>query len=447
MSVSKSVMSDDLDEIINKLEKYGWISSYEIFYHNINRFKGILIGDNISKVSNLQSGYALRLISKSKRIMELSISDSMLHILNDLTEPKSTRNIIPITEFKQLQSPRMNAIMGDEGATIDFKRSFLNELQDIASGIEFQGLDQITRSIDLNVESRIIITTGSSPIYDTSMKSIYELSYIKLTNNILSVAQRQVFQRNLDFDWESIEKLTFEKVNEQESHPINARMENIKGIIIKPNVLGKIIALLVQQYLKSESSQVDLGWKKNYQLVDDPHRLYGYNSMMFDDEGTLTKSKILVEDGKVKDQLHDLQSSSWSVGGNGFRTAWYEPILRSYKLPINRNFTNLSLYGGVGRGEKFTENSGRLLVIHAARVFLIGTRQNIRYVIHASDCNLMHDDVNLGSVGNLTLTGSVIELMQYSNISSDLHQVVEKAISGAVYCGWAFLHSRYVSMS
>lgn len=441
MSQTIGELKDFTDDIIGQLEKNEWISSYEVFHQSIDRIKLDLKYDYLNNRITQLKGTAIRLISKNKRLLELSISNSKIAELKNIPEPKSTHKKIPVTEFKQLKKPRITSIVGDEATSIDLESNFLADLKQKLNQLDGRGINDIKRTIDLLVERRIIVNTGSDIINDISLKVNYQVIYTKILNGLIYSSRRSYFGRNLVIDYISLENDVRKSLERKLQSSPKIKHNEIKGIILQPNVFGKLLASASYQYIIGRSEEINWQWQEEYQIYDDPHRPSGFSSIIFDDEGSLTKSTLMMENGRSQNKLLDLQSTGWKDGGSGFRNSWYQPLLRSYRYPIVRSFTNLSFYGGVGKGSKFKERNGILVEIVKGRASVFGYKDNPNYVIHSSEAYYWKNGVFLGPARNITITGSFNDLMQHATISSDQHLIVDKSIPGSIYTGYLYLQS------
>ena len=80
---------------------------------------------------------------------------------------------------------------------------------------------------------------------------------------------------------------------------------------------------------------------KNFTLVDDPFSSKGFNSSTFDDEGTATKYKKIIDKGTLNTYLYNWKSATKDgveSTGNGFRN--------SYKSSVSTSATNLYVEKG-----------------------------------------------------------------------------------------------------
>ena len=114
-----------IDEIRRLLDRFQWISSYELFYQKIEKIETQLIQkhreiDEVNLKKKTNSGISLRIISKTKRLVETSLGISSLHKITNLTEPRSTQKIEEILIFPQLKNPRIKSIAGDQSKSINF---------------------------------------------------------------------------------------------------------------------------------------------------------------------------------------------------------------------------------------------------------------------------------------------------------------------------------------
>ncbi len=438
-------MKDQTEEIINLLEKKNWISSYEIFFQSINRFNASMSNTRTEQNLSKQIGFAIRIISKNRRLSEISLNKSLINSLRDLSEPKSTQKIIPIDNFPELKRPRITSIVNDAGKNIDFNHNFLDDLLDAVSEIDNSDISVVNRSLDILQENRIIVNTGSDAIQDVSLKTHYNVAYIKYKDGSIYSSDKSNYSRNLQINFIQLENKVRQSLINNLHFPPKMGSEEIKGVIIEPDILGAILSSLMYIVLSQRSQEIE--WKNSLQIYDDPHRAGGYSSTIFDDEGYLTRPKIIVENGVIKNRLIDLQSTNWIFGGNGFRSTWYMPLLRSYKYPINRFFTNLSLHGGIGKGRKFIQRSGTLLTVISGQVSVQGNLNNLQFVIHANETQIWRNGEFIGPGGNITITGNISDLLVDGSISSDSRLVVNQSLPGSVYCGWAYIDAKLVNIN
>jgi PmbA protein len=86
----------------------------------------------------------------------------------------------------------------------------------------------------------------------------------------------------------------------------------------------------------------------NLTIIDDGTIQGGLGSTPFDDEGIISKRKIILEDGIFKNILYDLETSAnegLDSTGNGLRTTFY-PNHKKYKFPPAPGVTNFILKKG-----------------------------------------------------------------------------------------------------
>lgn len=430
-----------IDEMNRLIDKHQWISSFELFYQVVEKIDTKLIitknGNPKTKLkTNKNTGIALRALSREKKLFELSLGISSLHRLADLKEPKSTQKKEEKLKFIPLRPPRISSVLGDSSKSMKFKEdTAIEKIEELR--FEPDGFDLIEHIISLRLdkESRYLINTGSTGISSTSLKA-------QLSNEIkcksefhLQGISRQNYRRNLDFNKKQI-KLDLEtNLRNSSKKPVSANLENV-SVIFHPQIIGKIIAFQSNALISNPPQIMKNIWKENIYLYDDPLREEGYASILFDDEGNLTKSKGIIEKGAFVDSLHTISSSPSGIGGNGYRTAWFQPISRSYEFPVNRSITNLVMTGGIGKGNNFVEKDALSILILEGHGYIGGLANNPKFVIHAKETELWKNGECLGPTYNYTFSGSLNEIMKHGDLSSDQVQVVDNAIPGAVYIGW-----------
>ncbi len=85
-----------------------------------------------------------------------------------------------------------------------------------------------------------------------------------------------------------------------------------------------------------------------FTLVDDPFASEGFNSSTFDDEGTATKYKKIIDEGRLNTYLYNWKSANKDnveSTGNGFRN--------SYKSSVSTSATNLYIEKEINPLRKF----------------------------------------------------------------------------------------------
>lgn len=432
-------MEDRVKEIIGALEKKEWVSSYEIFYQNTKRLTAIDSGDIPRNRDIVQSGYALRVISKSQRLIELSINQSSIKYIKELKEPSSTQNKVQISQFPELKEPRINSIVGDGNPDSGKLEKRIQQMQQLNSEIEIPDISRIQRMLDITIENRVVVNTGSHFLKDKSMKLNYQVEYLKYQDGYIYRSITNNYLRNFNIDFDRTESMARQSLLNKLLYSPNIDYNSIKGVILKPDIVSKIISSLAITLLQNSRNMKIANLGESLQLIDDPHRASGYNSIMFDDEGSLTRPNYLIENSEFKNSLHDRVSSNWKGGGNGFRTAMHSPMPRSYKYSINRFFSNLSVFGGVGKGHLYSQRNGLVMLIEEGEVSLFHTSDSIQVIIHGHVTQIWKDGNFLGPGKSLTLFVDLGSIFSVGSYSADQVLVVDKAIPGSVYCGWVYL--------
>ncbi|OLS24131.1 MAG: hypothetical protein HeimC2_24050 [Candidatus Heimdallarchaeota archaeon LC_2] len=430
-----------IDEIRRLLDRFQWISSYELFYQKIEKIETQLIQKhrkthevNLKKKSN--SGISLRIISKSRRLVETSLGISSLHKITNLTEPKSTQKKEEILIFPQLKNPRIKSIAGDQSKSFNFQENtVLEKLEDLKLEDPENEFEESSNSLNLERETRYIINTGSNGISNSSLKVNLNHSVKILFDYFVYTISRNDYRRNLNFNRKQLELDVFENRVKRSKRFVNANLDDV-SIIFHPNIIGKIIAFQSNSLISNPRNQFSPIWNDQIHLYDDPLREEGYASTLFDDEGNITKSKVLVEKGNFQNSLNTIITGGPSNSGNGYRSAWFQPLSRSYEYPVSRAISNLVMMGGIGKGINFVQKRTVSLLVVKGHGYIGGMANNPKFVIHASEAELWKNGEYLGPTYNYTFSGSLNEIMKYGDLSADQTQVVDKAIPGAVYIGW-----------
>ena len=431
-----------MTDIERTIDRLNWVSSYEIFIQTIEQIIGETSKyNNLNLMKRQRKGITVRVISKSKKLQELSLGFSLLDKIATLSEPKSTAGDSPKLTFKPIKFPRITSIQGDQGSSLDLTKELVEDLLDRIKFTVYESKIEVNHRVNLEKETLWISNLGSKPLNGISLRFRYN-SNAKLTKHGEQFSvNRAAASRNLAVNFEKVIEEAEKGVKKQSMKTVKLTSEKT-SIIIHPEIIGRIIMLYSSdKFLKTPSklNQVNQVWDENIQLYDDPLRIDGYGSFLFDDEGSLTQPRQLLENGFHTGGLHNMFNSNWKNGGNGFRTSWYQPILRSYQFPIKLNITNLVVVGGTGKGKKFIERSGTSLLVLRGYGYISGDIKDPQFIIHSSETEVWRNGKFIGPTENLTFYGSVDQIMKKGDLSSDQYQVVDNVISGAIYIG--YLHA------
>lgn len=441
-------LESTLDDITRIIDKIDWISSYEVFLQSIELMTG-KVTKNFELRKKERNGVALRIISKRKKLVELSLGNSRLSLLTSLSEPKSTTREVPIFKFQKLKSPRISSIQGDQANSTNITIDLISNM--LTNAVIHNNKDNIdlTHHIKFEKEKLMIINTGSRLLKSVSFRFRYTVSAKIIHNTRHYSTIRYKAGRNSDVNFSQvIDDAKFAvKRQSQKRFALNT---NDVSVIIHPEVLGRIIAFHSANHFVRSPSRDDneIIWDENIHIYDDPHRIGGYGSSLFDDEGSLTKPRKIMERGIHTGGLFGLSNSNWKIGGNGFRTSWYHPFLRSYQFPVIRNITNLVVTGGIGKGERFVERSGLTLVILRGHGYASGSLNSPQFIVHTSETEVWKNGEFKGiPAKNMTIRGSINQVMKYGDLSADQYSVVDIAVPGAIYIGYIYVPTGITTLS
>ncbi|MHA2249246.1 MAG: metallopeptidase TldD-related protein [Candidatus Kariarchaeaceae archaeon] len=450
MSIYLKSINSTLDDIARIINRYNWVSSYEIFLQSINQYNGEITFENDFSIHRRRrNGIAIRLISRQKRLKEISLGLSSLSSLSSLKEPKSTETELKSIKFRKLKPPRISSVQGDQGSSMTLSKELVSDmLSDITNLVEKDNSSQINHHVNLEKEIVGLMNLGSKPLIGSSFNFRYSNNAKKISSNRQISVNRAIAARNLNIDLKGVIKSSQEALNNQIQNVVKLN-NSLSSVILHPEVLGRIIANYATRFIHvpKTNTSTNIIWDEEFNLYDDPFRTNGFGSCLFDDEGSLTKTQQVIENGIHSGGLYDLQSSNWTSGGNGFRVSWYQPMLRSYQYPISRAMTNLVLVGGSGKGEQFRERSGTTLIIHRGQVNIAGKKEDPIFIIHANESEVWNNNEFTGPGGNLTLHGSITDIMKNGTLSADQYSVVDKAVPGAVYIGYMHIPPNLISIS
>ncbi|MDH5404212.1 MAG: metallopeptidase TldD-related protein [Candidatus Heimdallarchaeota archaeon] len=437
------------DEVKSLVDRINWVSSYEIFLQNSNILTSLIKQNQELSSENIsRSGVALRLISTSKRLKEVSFNIGATQKLKELTEPHSTSKQLLINQFPGLKQPKSKLVKGDTSNSVSLNSDLI---WDLSNNIDISNFDRIEFEFDIRIEKEnlIIYNTGSSILNYTSLKNQVSITGNSMDHVNPVFVTRSLLSRNLNFTFNNILAEIERNIGYLNNTSLDLSNFSNPSIVIHPNVLAKIIAFYYQNFMDNQNQmeKLDLLWSEDLNLYDDPTKIFGYNSCLFDDEGTLTSPKKLIENGVSTGGLSDLSSTDWIEGGNGFRSEWYQPIDHSYTYPVVPIFSNLILDGGMGKGEKFVDQSGVTIVVNNGNTTITGNQIDPRFLIHGSEIQVWKNGSIIGKMNNLTISGNINKLLTNGLLSSDDYCVRPISVPGTVYTGWLFIESDILILS
>ena len=442
LSKPKDVFLQSIDNIVNKLDKMEWISNYEVFLQNIDHTAGTKENQNSILINKKnRSGVAIRIITKSRRFVENAFGTPTLSNIDNLEPPKSTiKEFSKDIKFPNLAKPQRISILGDQSRSlVEIEDLIYENLDGLKAGYTDSGT-LIQHKYTLELENRAITNTGSRILFNSSSRIHFETQISKKRGEKFVTLVRKDFGRNTKFLPQKVLKKAEEDIEIRFQKQVKFDRETT-AVILHPEVLGRIISFHSSNYLVNpsnirENSQI---WNDSLSLFDDPLQDNGMGSEIIDDEGSITRVKKIVENGYPKESLESLQSSSWQDGGNAFRAEWFQPFLRSYQYPIQKNFSNLMIVGGIGKGELFTQRSGEVVLVKRGHGYVGGTLRHPYFIVHTSEAELWKNGNLLGPVNNFAISNSIDKILKNGDLSADLKPVIDPAIPGSVYVGWLYL--------
>ncbi|MHA2090606.1 MAG: hypothetical protein ACW98K_07085 [Candidatus Kariarchaeaceae archaeon] len=229
-------------DIERTIEKVNWVSSYEVFLQAIDRITSASwypVGFEMDR--KRIDGVAIRLISKNKKMKEISLGLSSLSKLSSISEPKSTVVDTQIRSFAPLKPPRISSIQRDEGSSIFLTKELVNDL--LSKIVESRSPDDLTlhHSIRLQKENITLINLGSKPLENASFKLQYTIHARKQVSGNSFSTNRTVASRNLNVNFD--ETITQAIVSTRnQTLPSYRVADEIKSVIFHPEVIGRIIA-------------------------------------------------------------------------------------------------------------------------------------------------------------------------------------------------------------
>ena len=439
-----------IDDIEKQLEKYSWIDSYEIFTQSLFKLTSISqLRKNGLPQTKFQkrktSGFAIRYITTTHHLVELSLGISLIKKLAELQPPKSTQLTNTKALFNELKKPKLTSIAGDDFKSTNISTELsLNTIDNLASLLHDDVLEGSTITFEIEKEIVQLVNSHSKPQQINSLHTSLGYQYTFENHQKYLTAENTEFRRNLHFNNHEIIQNVSNSISNRLIKSVDIDPKDAK-IVLHPEVLGRIIAYQSSLFLSDSPIEQNIIWSDNFFLYDDPLRDHGYYSVFMDDEGTETKSKTLIERGVHKRGLNTLLNTKWKEGGNAFRNMWFHPVKHSFEYAIRKDATNLVLSGGTGKGEKFTNSQGLSLLIKNGHGYIGGLASNPFFVIHSSETEVWRNGEFLGPTKNYTISGSLHDVMTYGDLSADEYQVIDRAIPTAIYIGWLRLPSDLIT--
>lgn len=154
---------------------------------------------------------------------------------------------------------------------------------------------------------------------------------------------------------------------------------------------------------------------ENITLEEDPALSGGLRLRRFDDEGTPTCRKVLLDRGVLQTYLHDRRSAAQfgqTAGGNGFRSSFSEEISPGY--------TNLALRpGDKTQSELLLEMEDGLLITNVSGVFAGAHAATGEFALIARGFRV-RDGVRREAVSQITISGDFFDLLgRVRSVGSD----------------------------
>jgi len=428
-------LKEKLEEIRSILDNFVWIKEYQVFMQSLtNQYAKTYEKINETIQENNSIGLALRVLSTNNQLLEKSLAISELEQLNTLTEPKSTMSSREDFELPPLKEPHRSSIAGDFSNSVNLQDrptlGIISEAEKFTDTYEMPFEHQARVSL----EQKLVHNSNDITLTESTFRVNYQISTTFEVYETHFNLNRETAARNLQLNYdEIIRDLVNATISRIKSRTIN--LPEDACIILHPQILGILISI----YYSSKFVNTEIGetiWSKNLNLYDDPHRTNGYYSTLFDDEGTLTRGKQLIADGKKLNNLTDLRSSDWQSGGNGFRMEWFQARPRSYQFPVRPAISNLVLTGGTGKGQYFTDRPGTCIVIRDAQgIPSMGSHRG-QFILQVHEAEIWRNGIHEGPVKGFSLQGNLDEILTKGHLSADESVAINRLIPGSVYTGW-----------
>ncbi len=303
------------DDILNKAKTLQ-LDEFEVVLIQKKITTARITDSEIAEVKqNYDKSAALRIIHDKKILSARTKSKNLEDIFENALQmrayvtPKKFWKTLPhptkITKLEKTYDKTLDDISSDK--VINITNSMINST-----------LDEKIKSVSgsLNIVSEHFQITNSNGL-DYSDKATYISGTINVDSDkgnspvsgIGSMSARTLDSFSADEIGKSAKEMCIDSIN-----PVKC-YSGQHSIILEPYALGELLAFVfsynfnLKTYYDKRSCFSDkLGYEiasKDFSLMDDPHSPDGIGSKPFDDEGTLTTPKYLIESGKFTNVFSD----------------------------------------------------------------------------------------------------------------------------------------------
>ncbi|MBS7644849.1 MAG: TldD/PmbA family protein [Candidatus Bathyarchaeia archaeon] len=286
-----------------------------------------------------------------------------------LAEASSRRNKTPISlSNEDICEERWRTMVKEDplNVSMEDKISLLQDLDGIASS---ENCPKRVLSISESTESRLLITTEGVKVSGEAVR----VSFTGLLTAITSASSAQrIIQKGETAGWEAVAHWRLPDLIKEEAKSLSEVAECTKSsptglmdLILGPEVvgiicheacghpqeadriLGREAAQAGESYITPEMRGFKIG-SDAVTIIDDPTLKGGFGSYPFDDEGVKARPRILIEEGRINEFLHNRETaplfgcrSNASARAMGYDR---EPIIRmanTYMKPGGYSFEEL----------------------------------------------------------------------------------------------------------
>ncbi len=405
-------------KILTHIEKTYSIESGEVFIQNIAHIEG---GTEFRTPKNIQIvqklGCALRFF-KDKGLYFTSFS--LPRSFNDIDSIiKMKRFAIKkrFFDFPEISPPKKEvANLYDKNiASMDLS-NIMKLFNEVKKSEDLMKKDIILDPIiHFFTEKRIIANTSHSMAFERG-------TWVNLTLRALYKGANMISSGETYYTSRLMPRSLADVVNNLIIQTIQRSTERVKisnlllPVIFSPDSFAELLSyILVPNVISSNGTDLiaEQSFSEDFTLVDDGTVPGLPNSTAFDDEGTAQSQTIIVEKGKLKNKLNDLQSvkDEKERTGNSFRFKMYELFPRQYNEYPRVSPSNLIVEGGNKSFGDIVSQFSEAILVNSLRGAISSNYYNGDFSVIATDSYLIENGAIAGSIPNLNLNGNLYELL------------------------------------
>ncbi|MHA2230953.1 MAG: metallopeptidase TldD-related protein [Candidatus Hodarchaeales archaeon] len=202
------------------------------------------------------------------------------------------------------------------------------------------------------------------------------------------------------------------------------RIRRTRRILWHPMALAQLLAhILVPTIVKrsqkpfkmQEENQADtLPFPTTFEVLDDPTKRDLIPTYAFDDEGTNTKKKTLISDGKLTRKLSEYDSDPQANGGNSYRVQYFSERFRSFRYSPTLSPVNLFLnYTKSGHSTDLVDLcTGATIMVHRLVGAHVASPTTGDFSVDATEGYLVRNRQVRFPIRKMSIAGNIYHLLK-----------------------------------